>query len=74
MMRNVKVRKLVKALLKLGFERKAQTGTHIIFTGYRGGMKRTFPVPTHHSILPVGTFKSILKQADITEEELKEFL
>ena len=73
-MRNVKSKKLLKALIKLGFMIKTQSGTHIILTGFRKGLKRTFPVPIHHEIIPIGTFKSILKQADVTEEELKEYL
>ncbi|MBI2452483.1 type II toxin-antitoxin system HicA family toxin [Candidatus Pacearchaeota archaeon] len=73
-MRNVKSKKLLRALIKLGFEVKAQSGTHVILRGFRDGVKRTFPVPIHHQIIPIGTFKSILKQAGVTEEELKEFL
>ncbi len=73
-MRSVKSKKLLNALLKLGFEIKAQSGTHIILTGFRNGLKRTFPVPVHNQIMPIGTFKSILKQASVTEEDLKEFL
>jgi len=73
-MKNVKSKKLLKALIRLGFEIKAQSGTHVILTGFRKGLKRTFPVPVHHEIIPIGTFKSILRQADITEEELKEYL
>ncbi len=73
-MRNVKSRNLLKALLKLGFVIKAQSGTHVILTGFRNSMKRTFPVPIHNKIIAIGTFKAILKQADIKEEELKEHL
>ena len=73
-MRNVKSRKLLNALIKLGFEIKAQSGTHVILTGFRNGLKRTFPVPVHNQIMPIGTFKSILKQSTISEEELKEYL
>ncbi len=73
-MKNVKSKKLLNALIKLGFKIKAQSGTHIILTGIRNGIKRTFPVPIHHQIMPIGTFKSILKQSSVTEEELKEYL
>ena len=73
-MKNIKSLKLLKALQKLGFEIKKQSGTHIILTGIRNGMKRTFPVPIHHKTIPIGTFKAILKQADVTEEELSEYL
>ena len=73
-MRNVKSKKLLKALIRLGFEIKAQSGTHVILTGIWKGMKRTFPVPIHKDIMPIGTFKSILKQSGVSEEELKEHL
>ena len=73
-MRNVKSKKLLKALIKVGFEIKAQSGTQVILTGIWKGMKRTFPVPIHKDIMPIGTFKSILKQSSVTEEELKEYL
>lgn len=73
-MRNVKSKKLLRALVKIGFKIKGQSGTHVILTGFRNGIKKTFPVPIHHSIIPIGTFKSILKQAGVTEEELKEHL
>ena len=73
-MRNVKSKKLLKALIRLGFEIKAQSGTHIILTGFRKDLKRTFPVPIHREIIPIGTFKSILKQSGVDEEELKEYL
>ena len=45
-----------------------------VLTGFRNGIKRTFPVPIHNQIMPIGTFKSILKQASLTEEELKDYL
>jgi len=73
-MKNVKSRKLLNALIRLGFIIKAQSGTHVILTGFRNGLKRTFPVPIHHQIIPIGTFKAILKQASINEEELIEYL
>ena len=73
-MRNVKSKKLLKALIKIGFEIKAQSGTHVILTGIWKGMKRTFPVPIHKDIMPIGTFKSILKQSGVSEEEIKEYL
>lgn len=73
-MRNVKSKKLLNALIKLGFTIKAQSGTHVILTGFRNGLKRTFPVPIHHQVMPIGTFKAILKQAEVKEEELAHYL
>ena len=73
-MRNVKSKKLLKALIKIGFEIKAQSGTHVILNGIWKGLKRIFPVPIHRDIMPIGTFKSILKQSGVNEEELKEYL
>ena len=60
---------VVKALRRLGFEFKRQTGSHTIL---RKG-PRTVVVPQHKPIKP-GTLKGVIEQAGITVQELCENL
>src|ERR1041384_2278586 len=61
--------KLVRALEKLGFAVKRQKGSHV--TLYRESDKRRVTVPVHgNKEIPIGTLKSILKDAEISAEEL----
>lgn len=55
-------------LLKAGFIEKRQTGSHKILRHPDG--RQTY-VAMHTKDIPVGTFKKILKQAQISEEEFK---
>ncbi len=50
-LKNLKSKKVLKAFLKMGFEIKAQKGTHVIVSGYINGEKRTFPIPIHNDLL-----------------------
>ena len=54
-----------KALLRLGFERQRQTGSHLILRR----ASRTVVVPQYRPLKP-GTLRSILEQAGVTLEEL----
>jgi predicted RNA binding protein YcfA (HicA-like mRNA interferase family) len=47
-------------------------GSHYIY--YHPEMKRRAVVPFHKRDLPKGTLLEILKQADISKEELRELL
>jgi predicted RNA binding protein YcfA (HicA-like mRNA interferase family) len=60
---------VVRALKRLGFTEERQEGSHIRLS--KSGLRVT--VPNHRSIAPK-TLQSILKQAKITIEELKEAL
>jgi predicted RNA binding protein YcfA (HicA-like mRNA interferase family) len=66
-------RELVSALKRLGFVEARQTGSHLV-------LKRDQPptrvvVPMHAGrVLKLGTFKAILDDARISEEELREVL
>jgi len=65
-LRNIKSKEVIKILQKQGFVIKRQSGTHLI-------MKRedkVVVVPIHKEIIPIGTLKSIEKQADINFREL----
>ena len=57
--------RVVSGLKRLGFTQTNQEGSHIRFT--KGGLKVT--VPKHQATLPK-TLKSILRQAEISIDEL----
>ncbi len=57
------------ALQRAGFERVSQKGSHLKM---RSG-QWTVIVPMHREIAP-GTMRSILRQAGMTEERLRELL
>ncbi len=59
----------VKALRRLGFEVTRQEGSHIRMT--KGGCHITDP---NHRVLLPKTLQSVLKQANITREELLDAL
>jgi predicted RNA binding protein YcfA (HicA-like mRNA interferase family) len=60
--------KMVKILARQGFEIRRQTSSHIVVQKEW----RVFAIP-HHKELKKGTLMAILKQADITVEEFKQF-
>ena len=62
----LKPKKVVKTLLKFGFETKRQTGSHIRLIHPDG---RATTVAMHDRDLPKGTLKAILKQSELTLEE-----
>jgi predicted RNA binding protein YcfA (HicA-like mRNA interferase family) len=59
---------ILSKLLKLGFEKKRQSGSHIILRHSDG--RQTY-LSIHSKDVPEGTFKAILKQASITLEDFK---
>lgn len=59
--------RLIRALLRLGWIRARQKGSHVVLT--KDG--RAIIVPLH-PVLKEGTARAILKQAGITEDELFE--
>lgn len=62
---------LAKALQKKGFALDRQSGSHLVFV-------RTDPwsmvVVPNHRVVDKGTLRAILRQADVSVEELKELL
>jgi len=64
-------RKLINALLRLGFYIDHQKGSHVILKSMDD--TRTIVVPDHHEI-DRGTLKAILKQAGIDIKALLEVL
>lgn len=60
---------VLKKLTRAGFVETRQTGSHKILRHPDG--RQTY-VSMHPGDLPKGTFKKILKQANLTESEFKE--
>ncbi|MEK7576293.1 MAG: type II toxin-antitoxin system HicA family toxin [Patescibacteria group bacterium] len=65
-------RKLIKILEQCGFQLDHKTGSHFIF--YHKANQRRAVVPFHANDLPKGTVASILREAGITKDELKNLL
>jgi len=57
--------KVIKLLLKNGFELDHQTGSHRVY--YNKTTKKRVTVPYHRRELPRGTLLAILKQAGLKE-------
>lgn len=67
--RNVKPQTLIKFLGKLGFQTGKGKGSHIRLTHPDG---RWTQVAVHPKPIPEGTLKKIIKQAELTEENIEE--
>ena len=67
--RDVSGDQAVRALVRLGFERQRQTGSHMILKKEN----RTVVVPRHRSIKP-GTLKGLLEQAAISPAEFRKHI
>lgn len=64
-------RKLVKILQRLGYEKVSQKGSHIKMKNYEAG--NTIIIPDHKEV-DRWTLRTILKQAEISEQEFKDYL
>ena len=62
-------REVLAILLRAGFVEKRQSGSHKILRHPDG--RQTY-VAMHSGDIPNGTFRSILKQARLSEEEFKQ--
>jgi predicted RNA binding protein YcfA (HicA-like mRNA interferase family) len=62
-------RDIVARLKRAGFVEARQTGAHLFLRHSDGRL--TF-VAMHRGDVPIGTFRKILKQAKLTEEQFKE--
>jgi len=65
-------RRLIRALERSGCSRLRTVGDHAIM--YSPKTDWTLSVPDTPKTLPVGTIASILRQAGLTGDELREFL
>jgi predicted RNA binding protein YcfA (HicA-like mRNA interferase family) len=63
-----KAREALANLQRAGFVIKRQSGSHVVLRHPDG--RQTY-VAMHPGDLPTGTFRSILKQAELTEEEFR---
>lgn len=64
-----KAKEVLQRLERAGFVVRRQSGSHVVLRHADG--RQTY-VAMHTGDLPKGTFRSILKQAEITEEEFKD--
>ncbi|MEA2101460.1 MAG: type II toxin-antitoxin system HicA family toxin [Thermodesulfobacteriota bacterium] len=64
-------REFIKVLKKLGYEKISQKGSHIKLKNYQTGSVIIVP---DHKELDRWTLKTILKQAEITEDIIKKYL
>ncbi|MEK6925042.1 MAG: type II toxin-antitoxin system HicA family toxin [Nanoarchaeota archaeon] len=65
-LKNTKTREVVKILENNGFKIVRQSGTHLIMRKE----EKTVVIPLHKPIIPIGTLKSIEKQAGLNFRDL----
>jgi predicted RNA binding protein YcfA (HicA-like mRNA interferase family) len=63
-----KAKEVLAGLKRAGFEVRRQSGSHVVLRHPDG--RQTY-VPMHTGDVPSGTFRSILKQAGMTEEAFR---
>ena len=66
--RNVKPKQLIKFLAKLGFVEGKGKGSHVRLTHPDGYWTQ---VAVHPGSVPEGTLKKIIRQTELTDEQLK---
>ncbi|MBI5620643.1 type II toxin-antitoxin system HicA family toxin [Candidatus Gottesmanbacteria bacterium] len=71
MPRNIKGKELLRVLDKLGFYKTGSRGSHVRLTHADG---RWTQVAVHPKPIPQGTLRAILRQAEITIDQLIETL
>jgi predicted RNA binding protein YcfA (HicA-like mRNA interferase family) len=64
-----KAKEVLRRLQRAGFEVRRQSGSHVVLRHTDG--RQTY-VPMHTGDVPSGTFRSILKQAGLTEETFRD--
>lgn len=62
-------KEVLRKLKRAGFEERRQSGSHLVLRHQDG--RQTY-LPMHPGDVPTGTFRSILKQAELTEEEFRD--
>ncbi len=63
-----KAREVLAKLLRAGFVVKRQSGSHAVLRHVDG--RQTY-VAMHPGDIPTGTFRAILKQSSLTEDEFR---
>jgi len=64
-----KAKEVLRRLLRADFAVRRQSGSHVVLRHADG--RQTY-VPMHPGDVPSGTFRSILKQAGLTEETFRD--
>lgn len=64
-------KEIEKVLLKLAFRSVSQKGSHAKFKNDRG---KTVMLVMNKKEIPIGTFKSILKQAELTQQQFEDLI
>jgi predicted RNA binding protein YcfA (HicA-like mRNA interferase family) len=64
-----KAKEVLQRLQRAGFEIRRQSGSHVVLRHADG--RQTY-VAMHTKDVPTGTFRSILKQSGLTEEEFRD--
>jgi predicted RNA binding protein YcfA (HicA-like mRNA interferase family) len=67
-------RDVLTVLQRAGFAQVSQRGSHLKLRGTRNGRTRTVIVKHPAAQIPVGTFKAILRQADLAQDEFDKLL
>ena len=70
--RNLKARKVVKALEKFGCKIIRNTDHGVIVENHKNN--KSTNVPTHREILAVWIYNNIMRQLDINKKEFEEYL
>lgn len=67
--RNIKAQQLIKFLEKIGFQKGKGKGSHIRLIHPDGQWTQ---VAVHPKPIPQGTLRKIIKQAELTKEQIEE--
>ena len=73
LLRPLKPKEVVTALTKLGFLKRRQTGSHLIFKNNKLGRMVVVPIHQNQDI-KTGTLRSIIRQSGVSVEEFFTFL
>lgn len=65
---SLKPREIARLLEKAGFKLKRTTGSHYIY--YKSGIRRPVSVPFHAKNLPSGTQRAIIREAQLTIDDV----
>lgn len=63
-------KEVIRTLVRAGFVQVSTKGSHMKFRGLRNGKLLTVIVPNHKEIA-IGTFNSVLSQAEMTRDEFQ---
>lgn len=62
-------KQMISKFKKLGFVEDRQSGSHKIF--YKSDTKQRAVIPYHIKELPKGTFKAILRESQVSQEDFE---